>query len=113
MTRARLPNRRPNETVQLMFNDTRYAVTVGYYPDTGCIGEVFTHGAKVGSNMDAILDDACVALSLLLQHGVEPAGLAASMGRPGGDGAPASIIGALADLLAEKTAAGTAAGGAP
>jgi hypothetical protein len=54
-----------------------------------------------------------VALSLLLQHGVEPAGLAASMGRPGGDGAPASIIGALADLLAEKTAAGTAAGGAP
>ncbi len=98
--RARLPNRRPNETVQLMFNDTAYAVTVGYYANTGCIGEVFTHGAKVGSNMDAILDDACVALSMLLQHGTEPGSLASSMGRHGGGQAPASIIGALADLLA-------------
>ena len=112
MTRTRLPNRRPNETVELMFNDTRYAVTVGYYPDTNCIGEVFTHGAKVGSNMDAILDDACVALSMLLQYGVEPAGLAAGMGRLGDAGAPASIIGALADLLAEKAAVRTVAVGA-
>ena len=99
MTRTRLPNRRPNETVELMFNDTRYAVTVGFYLDTGRIGEVFTHGAKVGSNMDAILDDACVALSMLLQYGIEPPRLAAGMGRLGGDGVPASIIGALADLL--------------
>jgi len=38
LTRNRLPNRRPNETVELLFNDTRYAVTVGYYPDTGRIG---------------------------------------------------------------------------
>ncbi len=104
MTRTRLPNRRPNETVELMFNDTRYAVTVGYYPDTGRVGEVFTHGAKVGSNMDAILDDACVALSMLLQYGIEPPRLAAGMGRLGGDGAPASIIGALADLLMDMDA---------
>ena len=99
--RTRLPNRRPNETVELMFNDTSYAVTIGYYANTGCIGEVFTHGAKVGSNMDAILDDACVALSMLLQHGTEPGSLASSMGRHGGGQAPASIIGALADLLAD------------
>ncbi len=104
MTRNRLPNRRPNETVELLFNDTRYAVTVGYYPDTGRIGEVFTHGAKVGSNMDAILDDACVALSLLIQYGTEPGDLASSMGRHGEGKAPASIIGALADLLADMDA---------
>ena len=104
MTRTRLPNRRPNETVELMFNDTRYAVTVGYYPDTTCIGEVFTHGAKVGSNMDAILDDACVALSILIQYGAEPDGLASSMGRQGDGQAPASIIGALADLLTDMDA---------
>lgn len=84
----------------MLFNDTRYAVTVGYYPETGRIGKVFTHGAKVGSNMDAILDDACVALSLLIQYGTEPGDLASSMGRHGDGKAPASIIGALADLLA-------------
>jgi len=104
MTRNRLPNRRPNETVDLKFNDTRYAVTVGYNPGTGRIGELFTHGAKVGSNMDAILDDACVALSMLIQYGAEPGGLASSMGRLGTGKAPASIIGALADLLTDMDA---------
>jgi len=99
MTRIRLPNRRPNETVELIFNDTAYAVTIGYYPAAGSVGEVFTHGAKVGSAMDAILDDACVALSMLLQHGTEPIDLASSMGRHGDGQTPASIIGALADLL--------------
>jgi hypothetical protein len=104
MTRTRLPNRRPNETVDLMFNDTRYAVTVGFFPDTGRIGEVFAHGAKIGSNMDAILDDACVALSMLIQYGAEPGALASSMGRQGKGQAPASIIGALADLLTDMDA---------
>ena len=60
--------------------------------------EVFCHGGKVGSGMDLILDDACVALSLLLQHGIEPRDLGHSMGRLG-DGAAASIIGALVDLV--------------
>jgi hypothetical protein len=41
-------------------------------------------------------------LSLLLQYGVEPAALAASMGRLGDGKTPASIIGALTDLLARE-----------
>jgi hypothetical protein len=102
MTRARLHNRRPNETFDLEFEGARYAVTVGYYLD-GRPGEVFAHGAKTGSAMDALLDDACVAVSLLLQHGVSPAEFAASMSRIG-DQAPASIIGAIADLLTEVAA---------
>ena len=99
--RNRLPDRRPNETVELVFNGTPYAVTVGFFLGTGRIGEVFTHGAKVGSAMDAILADTCVLISLLLQHGVDPPSLAWSMGRHGDDRAPASIVGALADLLAD------------
>jgi hypothetical protein len=99
--RNRLPDRRPNETVELVFNGTPYAVTVGYFLATGRVGEVFTHGAKVGSAMDAILDDTCVLISLLLQHGIEPKSLASSMGRHGDGQAPASIVGALADLLAD------------
>ena len=104
MSRLRLPDRRPNDTAEVAFDGVRYAVTVGYYPDSGLAGELFTHGAKVGSAMDAILDDACVAVSLLLQHGVDPAVLAASMGRVGRNDEPASIVGALVDLLAARNA---------
>ncbi len=104
MSRECLPSRRPNETIDLEINGTLYAVTVGYYPD-GRVAEVFTHGAKVGSTMDAILDDACILFSLLLQHGVEPAGLAPRMGWLGDDRQPASIIGALAGLLPKRQSA--------
>lgn len=96
--RNRLPNRRLNETVALRFEGQHYHVTVGCFADARP-GEVFCHGAKVGSGMDLMIDDACVALSLLLQHEVEPQALGHSMGRLG-DGAPASIIGALMDLVA-------------
>ena len=44
-------------------------------------------------------------LSLLLQHGAEPAALAASMGRLGDGRTPASIIAALADLIAREAQA--------
>ena len=83
MTRHKLPDRRPAVTMELVHDFRSYSVTIGFDVTRDKIGEVFTHGAKVGSAMDAILDDACVALSLLLQHGVEPAALAASMGRVG------------------------------
>ena len=96
--RQRLPSRRLNETADLLFEGQRYHVTIGYFAD-GQPGEVFCHGAKVGSGMDLLIDDACVALSMLLQHGAEPIALAHSMDRVG-NGAPASIIGALAVLVA-------------
>ncbi len=101
--RQRLPNRRLNETVDLRFEGQRYHVTVGFFSD-GRPAETFCHGGKVGSGMDLLLDDACVALSLLLQHGVEPQALAHSMGRLDG-GAPASIIGALVDLVTSNAEA--------
>ena len=102
MPRERLPDRRPNQTMDLVYDGTLYAVTVGFQPDTGEPREIFTHGARVGSNMDAILDDACILLSILLQHRVEPAALARSMGRLGRGGQAASVIGALAGMLAER-----------
>lgn len=102
MSRQRLPDRRPSVTTTFVHDCRSYAVTFGFDPSTGRIGEVFTHGAKVGSAMDGILDDACIALSLLLQHGVEPAALANSMGRLGDGKTPASVIGVLADLIARE-----------
>ncbi len=99
-TRHLLPNRRENETVDLVFEGQRYHVTIGFATD-GRPGEVFCHGAKVGSGMDLLLDDVCVTLSLLLQHAVVPRDLGHSMGRLG-DGAAASIIGALVDLVSSS-----------
>lgn len=97
MSRRRLPNRRRSETFDLDFDGRTYSVAVGYDP-LGQAREIFASGAKVGSTMDVLLDDVGVTISLLLQSGVEPAALAASMGRA--DGRAASIVAALADLLA-------------
>ena len=102
MSRQRLPDRRPSVTTTFVHDCRSYAVTFGFDPNTGRIGEVFTHGAKFGSSMDRILDDACIALSLLLQYGVEPSALASSMGRLGDGKSPASVIGALVDLIAKE-----------
>jgi hypothetical protein len=102
VTRQRLSDRRPSFTTRLAYQSNTYSVTLGFDVRNGRIAEVFTHGAKVGSAMDRILDDVCVALSLLLQYGVEPAALAASMGRLGDGKTPASIIGALTDLLVRE-----------
>ncbi|MEO5375100.1 MAG: ribonucleotide reductase [Alphaproteobacteria bacterium] len=97
--RLRLPNRRPSRTATLVHDGRDYAVTIGFDPATGRVREVFAGDVKSGSSMDGILNDACIALSLLLQHGVVPASLAHSMGRLGDGRAPASIIGALVDHL--------------
>ncbi len=69
-------------------------MTIGFYPD-GRPGEVFTHGIRSGSNLDALLADACVVVSCL----IEPREIAGSMGRLG-NAEPASIIGAVIDLAA-------------
>ena len=60
---------------------------------------MFTHGLRSGSNLDALLADAFVVVSRLMQHGVEPRDIASSMGRLGST-EPASIIGAVIDFAA-------------
>ena len=97
--RQRLPARRPNETMEVTYEGAAYAITLGIDPATGEAREIFTHGAKVGSAMDAILADTCIILSILLQHGARPSSFVDSMGRLGGGETPASIIGVIADTL--------------
>ena len=98
--RQRLPIRRPNQTFELVHNRTPFAITIGYDPATKEAREVFTHGAKVGSMMDAILDDSCILLSVALQNGIKASSLAGSMGYHGVDKEPSSIVGRLVNLLA-------------
>ena len=99
MPRQRLPNRRPNGTVAVTHDGRIYVATLGYDPTTGQVQEIFAHDAKMDSAMDGILDDTCVLLSILLQHGVQPSSFVGSMGKLGHGGEPASIIGRLTALL--------------
>ncbi len=103
MPRERLPNRRQSETADLWHGGRRYHLTVGEYPD-GRPGEVFIHGAKPGSDTDLLCDDIGVVISRLLQHGDSPAALAAGLGKLGNGQGPASLVGAIADVLAAKVA---------
>ena len=81
-----------------MHNGHAYAVTLGFNPATGEVREIFTQG-KVGSDMDAIITDISIILSILLQHGVDPSSFVGSMGKLGLGGEPASVIGRLVGLL--------------
>ncbi len=102
MPREHLPDRRQAETVDLHYGGRRYHLSIGEYGD-GRPGEVFLHGAKPGSDTDLLCDDIGVLISRLLQHGDDPASLAAGIGRLG-NGAPASIVGLIADVVAGKAA---------
>jgi hypothetical protein len=98
MSRVRMDDRRVADTRELEFGEMRFMVTIGMYPD-GRPGEVFARCGKAGSQMDALIDDACIVMSRLLQHGEAPAMLLSSLGREGDR--PASVVGAIAEIVAE------------
>jgi len=97
--RKRLPNRRRAVAFELEHAGHRYRMHVGHFPDGG-IGEVFLDSAKQNSALDAFASDAAILISLLLQHGATPAEIGHAL-RRSPDGAPASLIGAAVDRLAE------------
>jgi hypothetical protein len=79
--RIPLPHRRPSATIDAEFRGFPMAITIGYDPTTGVSREVFANAGRSGSDMQATLADACVLVSIALQHGVTPAALAKSLGR--------------------------------
>ncbi len=99
MDRTPLPNRRPNQTLKLNFNGQEIFVTLGYDPDTGEVKEVFGSAKNVTSDIDYLIADCCVAISIALQRGAALDQLLRSMSfRPVvGDAdkisEPASLIG--------------------
>jgi len=93
--RERLPDRRPNQTRVIRWAGSEFSVSIGFWLD-GRPGEVFADGPRTGSAMQALLADACVVVSLALQHGIEPSALAHSLARvplSETESAPASVIG--------------------
>ena len=79
MTRATLPARRPNATHHAEHNGKAISITVGY-DLTGRPMEVFADGHREGSDMRALMSDACVVISIALQRGATPEELAHSLG---------------------------------
>ena len=101
-----MPDRRPSITRTIQWAGKEFSVSIGYWLD-GRPGEIFMDGPKTGSDMRAILADACVVISLALQHGIEPSALAHSLARvpvSETESAPASVLGAVVEVLAEGLA---------
>jgi hypothetical protein len=92
-----LPQRRPCDTLDLRVGSQLYQVTVGFYANGG-VGEVFVAGAKCGSDLDAVMRDAAILLSLALQYGVPVETIAHAITRES-NGSASSIIGAVVDRL--------------
>lgn len=103
--RRRLPERRPSETRRLAWAGRTIFVTVGYDPSDGAPKEIFYAGGyRGGSDMEILVSDLCIALSVMLQHeAVTAETLGKSMSETfdllTGDPAPASVLGVLLDEL--------------
>ena len=100
MSRTRLPDRRPAVTQRVVFTTNsgrEINVIVSFGTDADDAGkEVFCDDLKVGSENQAIVMDACILLSRLLQHGETPQELADTMC------SPPSLIGAIARAMAQE-----------
>ncbi len=114
-SRTRLLNRRPAVTQDIEVGGHRFTASVGF-DEHDRPKEVFLRGAKDGTDLAAILDDASVVLSVALQFGIPAAALARSVARlpavplappyldqPGDsrEKQPASVIGAALDFVQE------------
>lgn len=77
--------------------------------DAGQVSEIFlrpTGGARVGSDVDGLCDDAAILLSLALQFGVPAEKLRSSLGSSSGE--RTSLIGAAVDAITEESGLQTA-----
>jgi len=102
--RQRLANRRPSATIEVWWTSGAgsyaFSVSVGYDVATGQVLEVFyADGMKEGTDLRHVAQDACVLISLALQHGVSLDTLGKSLASDA-SGTPASLVGAIVAMLA-------------
>ena len=98
--REKMPNRRHQVVVNVIVNERKYQIAVGF-TNRGLVKEVWGTGPKIGSTMWAILQDMCRSFSRQLQEGVPPLTLAGQAERYPNDKA-VSIYGVIADILVEQ-----------
>lgn len=100
--RERLPDRRPSVTMPVTWawangHESKIVVTIGFDANRQA-REVFCADFKVGSDFHALVMDACILMSRLLQHGDTPAELADTMC------SPPSLIGIIAQAIVREVA---------
>jgi hypothetical protein len=102
MTRHRLPNRRPGETIGFEFRSAAYVTTLSRFTD-GRLAELFIDAAKSSNDAADDARDAAVCLSLALQFGTPEEAIRAALTRDGA-GRPAGILGAALDAIVAEGA---------
>ena len=109
--RHQLPNRRLGENIKLTTSDGHTVhLTVGFDPEEiDRPREVFYAGGfRSGSALEFQIQDTCVMISLLLQHGHKPKEIAKSLAReeqPDGSMQYASVTGLIVEELVRSEAA--------
>lgn len=96
--RRRLPTRRLAITERCELNGRTWHVSVGF-DGAGRAREIFIAGPKIGSDLDAIVKDAAVVTSVLLQSGMAADQIGQNLGRE--NGGPASCIGKAMEMAAQ------------
>lgn len=106
MTRRQPPNRRPAITIPLAWRTElathAFDITIGLDPTSGAAIEVFyADGQRGGSQLQHAIQDACVLISLLLQHGVQARDIAKSLSTMPVHGKPefATVVGVIVGAL--------------
>ena len=95
--RNRLPDRRECSTFDVWHGGQRFHVSVGHFRD-GSIAELFITGPKSGSDLEAVVHDAAIILSIAAQHNVPLDPIRHAITR-NADGSPSSIVGAVLERL--------------
>ncbi len=105
--RTKMPNRREGYTEPLTFREGQQGEIKTFitcnFNDDGVITEVFAADPRIGSDIQALLTDGCILISLNLQSGADLERLSKSLGedRPEGakTGPPSSLLGAVVQAI--------------
>ena len=107
--RQRPADRRPSVTRRLTWrtdgSEHRFHVTIGFDVVTGQPVEVFyADGQKSGTHLQHTIQDACVLISLLLQHDVLPSAICKSLSTAPihGQTIPATVIGVISEAVDQE-----------
>src|SRR6185369_1698503 len=97
MAREALPSRRRSTNVTFRYRNMPVEMQMGFYDD-GRLGEIFLNTRMFGSEIDVIMHDVALAVSIALQHVATMDELARSAARAEG-GKPDGIISVIADTV--------------
>jgi hypothetical protein len=103
VSRRRLPNRRPTETIEFDLANLHYTASVGY-DGMGNPMEIFLTAGKAGTHLAIATQEAAILTSLALQYGVPLEVLRGGALRTE-DGVAEGAVGHLIDLLCLRLAA--------